>query len=454
MGTMVGDDGSGNQIGVAPAAQWIAAKGCADSGCASDHLLAAAEWVLAPYTIGGTPENGDPAQRPHIVNNSWGSSGGRLYYQAAVEAWRAADIFPAFAAGNDGPNTGTVGSPGDYAESFASGAIDSNDVIADFSSRGPSSLTNEMKPNVSAPGVNIRSATNDGGYGSFNGTSMASPHVAGCAALIRSAAPDISSDAIEDVLINTAVDLGASGPDYDYGHGRIDCYAAVEQARGGTDWLSVSPTSGALAAGGNQDITVTINTNGLAPGSYTGQIFINSNDPDEATVQIPVNLLVTGINTDPFPTLPEPAEVSEGTITPDAGGTVSSGEIWAIFPEGAVAITTTATYRQITAPTVPLDDEFTFLRSFTLEASTIAGDAVTDFAQSFEIIFRYAEGENPSGLTFVVLNEESDQWELVPTSMDTNNKRVIGVLDRVGEFALFTGDITDVPTIYLPLIKR
>jgi len=232
MGTMVGDDGGSNQIGIAPQATWIAAKGCASNSCSSQDLLASAEWILAPYPIGGSPSNGDPSRRPNVVNNSWGGAGGDLWYQQSVQAWRAAGIFPAFAAGNSGPSAGSIGSPGDYAESFASGATDNNDAIASFSSRGPSSLTSETKPDVSSPGYNIRSAWNNGGYSTISGTSMASPHTAGCVALIRSANTALSVTQVEDLLTSTALDLGAAGPDTTFGFGRINCYAAVSRALG------------------------------------------------------------------------------------------------------------------------------------------------------------------------------------------------------------------------------
>jgi subtilisin family serine protease/uncharacterized membrane protein len=291
MGTMVGSDGGSNQIGVAPAAQWIAAKGCYSSSCTESDLLASAEWILAPYPYGGSPSQGDPNMRPHVVNNSWGGGGGDLWYQASVNAWRAAGIFPAFSAGNSGPGSGTVGSPGDYAESFASGATDSSDAIVYFSSRGPSSLTNETKPDVSAPGVSVRSAYNNGGYTSMSGTSMASPHTAGCVALILSATPGLDLVSIENLLTSTAVDLGASGPDYTYGYGRIDCYAAVSDV--GSTWIRVTPTSGDVQPRSAQSLTVTFDSSGLNPGTYTAIIEIQSNDPDEGLINVPVTLTVT-----------------------------------------------------------------------------------------------------------------------------------------------------------------
>ena len=104
MGTMVGDDGAGNQIGVAPGAKWIACKGCATNSCLDSHLISCAQWILSPS--GAAP--------PHIVNNSWGGGSGNTWYQSYVQNWRAAGVFPAFAIGNSGPNCGTVIDPGDY----------------------------------------------------------------------------------------------------------------------------------------------------------------------------------------------------------------------------------------------------------------------------------------------------------------------------------------------------
>ncbi|MGH8245073.1 MAG: S8 family serine peptidase, partial [Gammaproteobacteria bacterium] len=177
MGTMVGDDGGLNQIGVAPGAKWIACKGCETLSCSGVHLTACAQWIVDPH------ENGSGTDRPHVVNNSWSGSSGNSWYRSYVQNWRAAGIFPAFSAGNRGPSCSTVNSPGDYAESFGSGATDMNEAIAGFSSRGPS-LFGGTKPNVSAPGVSVRSSVPTDGYSSLSGTSMASPHTARTVALV------------------------------------------------------------------------------------------------------------------------------------------------------------------------------------------------------------------------------------------------------------------------------
>ncbi|NDJ33539.1 MAG: S8 family serine peptidase, partial [Chloroflexi bacterium] len=236
IGTMVGDDGAGNQIGVAPQAEVIASKGCESNSCSTAALLASFDWMVAPCDFGDAPGSPscDPNERPHVVNNSWGGGTGNTTWIASIEALHAAGIIPVFSAGNSGPGAGTVGSPGDYCDVIGVGATDINDMIASFSSRGPVTCVdtapvfpNTSKPDVSAPGVNVRSSIDGGGYANFQGTSMAAPHVAGCIALLLEAG---AQDYLEawDALTTTAVDLGSTGFDNDYGFGRIDCFEAFD----------------------------------------------------------------------------------------------------------------------------------------------------------------------------------------------------------------------------------
>ena len=159
MGTMVGSDGGANNIGVAPGASWIAAKGCETNSCSDAALLASGQWMLAPTRLDGS--GADPARRPHIINNSWGGPGGNSWYSQTVNAWRAAGIFPAFSGGNSGPACGSASSPGDDVQAFASGAFDINNAIAGFSGRGR--VDSPVKPNVAAPGVHVRSSIASGG---------------------------------------------------------------------------------------------------------------------------------------------------------------------------------------------------------------------------------------------------------------------------------------------------
>jgi subtilisin family serine protease len=240
MGTMVGDDGAGNQIGVAPGARWIAAKGCESNQCSDFALLSSGQWVMAPTKTDGSMPR--PDLRANVVNNSWGGGSGDPFYQSTVQAWVAAGIFPQFAAGNSGPSCGSANSPGDYPESYAAGAYNISNAIASFSSRGPSAFGGIIKPNISAPGVGVRSSVPPSGYSSFSGTSMASPHVAGVVALLWSTngAPALKGDiaGTRAILDSTAVDVsnltcgGTSGNNNVWGEGRLDAFAAVTKAKG------------------------------------------------------------------------------------------------------------------------------------------------------------------------------------------------------------------------------
>lgn len=233
-GTVVGSEPNGsNQIGVAPGAEYISVKAFTPAGGTDADLLEAAEWILAPTDSEG---NIRVDLAPDVVNNSWGGGPGLdEWYRDVVISWRAAEIFPEFSAGNTtlfnpgGP--GSVAAPANYPESFATGAIDINNKVASFSLRGPSPYE-EIKPDISAPGVNIRSSVPGGGYeGGWNGTSMAGPAVAGVAALLRQVNSNITVDEMEEILLETATPLTDSeypaSPNHGYGYGLVDAYSAV-----------------------------------------------------------------------------------------------------------------------------------------------------------------------------------------------------------------------------------
>ncbi len=251
MGTIIGDDGGANQIGVAPGAQWIAAKGCESGSCSFAALMASGQWMLAPTDL--NDENPNPDLRPNIVSNSWGDGTSDTFYQKTVQSWRDAGIFPVFANGNPGPTCGQASVPGVYPESLGVGAVDINDNIANFSGRGPANFFGgEIKPNVSAPGVNVRSSIPTNGYGLMSGTSMATPHVAGVVALLWSAIPDLvgdistTFDLVElTAFFRSSTQCGDAGPPNNvYGWGIVDALAAVEQGLSSPN--PVFPSIGAL----------------------------------------------------------------------------------------------------------------------------------------------------------------------------------------------------------------
>ena len=242
-GTMVGDDGAGNQIGMAPGAKWIGCRNMDANVGTPARYIECMEWFLAPTRIDGSDP--DPTKAPHITNNSWecppseGCSFDTL--QAAVEAQAAAGIMMMSAAQNSGPSCSTVQNPpGLYEATYTAGALNTGtDTIASFSSRGPVTAdgSGRIKPDITAPGTGTRSCTNasDNSYANFSGTSMATPHISGAMALLWSAHPNLAHQltASRDALNNTAhfissTDCGDAGPPNNvYGWGRVDILAAV-----------------------------------------------------------------------------------------------------------------------------------------------------------------------------------------------------------------------------------
>jgi serine protease AprX len=282
-GTTVGDDGAGNQVGVAPGAKWIGCRNMDQGNGTPATYTECFQFFIAPTDLAGN--NANPNLRPHVINNSWGcpASEGcvtRAELETIANNTQAAGIFLAMSAGNSGPGCSSVSdAPSIYSASFSAGAIDISNVLASFSSRGPSTFytPNLLKPNLSAPGVNVRSSlrTNDTSYGSMSGTSMASPHVAGVVALLWSARPTLVRNiaATKAILQSSANPLvtvtpqtcggtpSTQIPNNSFGYGRIDALAAVNAAptaAGSAISGHVATADGAPLAG------VTVNLSGAS----------------------------------------------------------------------------------------------------------------------------------------------------------------------------------------------
>ncbi len=247
-GSTVGDDGAGNQVGVAPGAQWIGCRNMDQGNGTPATYTECFQFFIAPTDLNGN--NPNAALRPHVINNSWGcpASEGcvtRAELETIVNNTQAAGIFVEVSAGNSGSACSTVSdAPAIYSASFSTGAIDISNTLAGFSSRGPSTFytPNILKPNISAPGVNVRSTTrtSDTSFGNLSGTSMAGPHVVGVVALLWSARPALVRNiaATKTILQNTAnpavtVALQTCGgtpstqiPNNSFGYGRVDALAA------------------------------------------------------------------------------------------------------------------------------------------------------------------------------------------------------------------------------------
>lgn len=239
-GTILGlDTATRDTIGAAFNAYFMASNPLTHSNLTPLSInLMSFEWAMNPD--GDTSTVNDI---PDVINNSWGQAGGpdtTICVSWATQIFNmveAAGVAITFSAGNEGPGPATVKHPQFVNTSdvniFSIGAIDGNNAalpIAGFSSRGPSLCGQTgsllIKPEVVAPGVNVRSAYGKTGYGSLSGTSMSCPHVSGAVVLLKEAFPQLGGDSLLYALYASAIDMGGPGEDNTFGRGRIDVLAA------------------------------------------------------------------------------------------------------------------------------------------------------------------------------------------------------------------------------------
>lgn len=243
--------------GVAPEAGLVGIKVLDSQGSGSmSDIAAGIDWAVQNKDKYGI----------EVLNLSLGSSAssdGTDITSEAVNNAVDAGLVVMVAAGNSGPATYTVGSPGAAEKAITVGAAaDSGEggyFLADFSSRGYTA-DDRIKPDIVAPGYNITAAeANTGnGYVAHSGTSMATPFTAGTALLMLDANPSLSPSQLEGHLTNTAEDWGPAGKDIDYGHGLLDGYEAVESAGNLSGTNIEKPnhyfTDGSLSGSGASDV--------------------------------------------------------------------------------------------------------------------------------------------------------------------------------------------------------
>ncbi len=250
MGTMAGDDGGQNQIGVAPGAKWIGCRNMERGWGKFSTYMECFQWFLAPTDLNDA--NPQSYLAPHVINNSWScpeeegcDNTNFAVMEGVVNNLVSAGVVVVVSAGNSGSGCETILSPpAIYPGGFSVGATNVNGDIAGFSSRGPVTYDGNIyiKPDVSAPGVSVWSCIRNGSYGNLSGTSMAGPHVAGVVALVISANPDLAGQVtqIENILKMTATPKttsqncgttpGSEIPNNTYGHGIINALDAVNLA--------------------------------------------------------------------------------------------------------------------------------------------------------------------------------------------------------------------------------
>lgn len=233
VGTGAASDGK--YKGVAPGADLIVGKVLGDDGFGADSwIIAGMEWAARSGASVVSMSLGDPTL-----------SDGTDPMSAAVDALSAqyGTLF-VIASGNAGPET--IGSPGAAASALTVGAVDKQDYLAYFSSTGPQLNNGSIKPDITAPGVDITAARSqqqdpaegDGYYWTISGTSMATPHVSGSAAILKQRHPDWTGVQLKDALMSSAKGLADYYSPFEVGTGRVDVAAAVKNSVRATGSLS------------------------------------------------------------------------------------------------------------------------------------------------------------------------------------------------------------------------
>jgi hypothetical protein len=288
----------GAERGVAPDTQLLIGKVLNDSGAGSTSgIVAGMEWAVE--------------QGADVISMSLGNSGAPgdctdPMAAAAQQLSTSSTSLFVIAAGNAGPGNNTVSTPGCAPAALTVGAVDSADAPAWFSSRGPAAYTHTLKPEIAAPGVAISAARSGGrgadAYVSMSGTSMATPHVAGAAAVLKQAHPGWTGAQLKAALVSSA-DSAIPGDVRESGGGRLDVAAAT-----------------------TQEVTAPVVQTGSFPWPHTSA--------QATTVQVPytnhtdtaqtLSLSVAGVTGDDGSALKiSPVTVGASTITIPAGETVS-----------------------------------------------------------------------------------------------------------------------------------
>ena len=441
MGTMNGwSPTTGDTVGVAPDAEWIAAK----TICSSPHTsnsVAAFQWAMDP--------DGNPltiSDMPDAISNSWYDpdvtnecSG---IYKTTLDAVEASGIAVVFSAGNNGPGTSTITKPKNINTNdvnvMCTAAIDgalyiggNTNPIASFSSRGPSLCGGTgsllIKPEVSAPGVNVRSSGSSTGYTVLSGTSMASPHVAGAVALLKQFAPNLTGRQILEALYNTAVDLGAAGEDNSYGRGLIDVYAAF-LSLGTPDSTAPEPITD-LTAGAPTSNSLTLQWTVPYDSSMNG---VTGFDIRYSTSPITDTTTFNNAAQLPFTTIPDTAGATEAYLVEGLDFatpyyfSIKSKDVWSNWS----ALSNSATGTTLAAPQIAVapDSLSHILNPLEVVVDTITISNVSVDPSTLDFTVTLENNTFPTGLVSSrVLPKYNQLAELTEVNRKDNPQEINGI---------------------------
>ncbi|WP_203416973.1 S8 family serine peptidase [Jiangella ureilytica] len=386
-----GDGSTGpSRPGVAPGARILAGKVLGDDGYGdTTSVIAGMEWAVE--------------QGADVVNMSLGggpSDGTDPLSVALDELSAASDTLFVVSAGNDGPGSVTIGSPGSADAALTVGAVDRDESLAEFSSRGPRLGDQAVKPDITAPGVGIVAARAAGTamgtpvdelYTAASGTSMAAPHVAGAAALLAQRHPDWTGEQLEDALVSTALSHPELTLD-EQGAGRVDLVRAVGQQVFGTGSLGL----GTYADGDTTPVTHDV--------TYT--------NTTAAAVELSLDLALAG--RDGAPPAAGAVDLGAATVTVPAGGTSTvtltvdpaaldrgrfTGRLTAESADGSVVLATTlglvksAPVRTVTVSAVGPDGRPAFTSPLVLFGADPQFDTVMTLPTGGPVELRLGEGD-------------------------------------------------------------
>ncbi|MEU8012520.1 S8 family serine peptidase [Micromonospora parva] len=338
----------GRYRGVAPDATLLDGKVCEDAGCTDSAILAGMQWAAVE-------------KKAAVVNMSlsgWDTPEVDPLEEAVQTLTAQTGTLFVLAAGNDGSD-GSVGSPASADAGLAVGAVDRNDELADFSSRGPRVGDDALKPDITAPGVDIVAARSANGfigdpvddrYVTISGTSMATPHVAGSAALLAQQHPGWRADRIKATLM-AAAKPHPEQTAYQQGAGRVDVAHAITQ-QVTTDPASVSFGRTLWPHGDDAPITRTVTWRNDGPTAVTLELSIEGAGPGGRA--LPAGLFQLGANQLTVPAGGTAATtVTTDTRLGDADG-YWTGRIVA-RSGAAVAVTPLAVNREVESYTLTVE---------------------------------------------------------------------------------------------------